>query len=143
MRIFFGAPFSKYLDDTGKTMRPEKEQLIKKMLDFLENKGHDVRNAHSREQFGKELMTPDICTKLDLEEIQKCDMFVAMPGNPPSGGVHIELGWASALNKKIVLLLRQEGKYSPLITGLNQVGQVNTVTFKNEKELFEKLEREI
>lgn len=141
MRIFFGAPFTKYLDGkTGKVIK-EKQEFIEKMICFLEEKGHYARNAHSREKFGKDLMPAHVCTKLDLEEIQQCDLFIAMPGNPPSGGVHIELGWASAIGKKIILLLRKNGEYSPLIKGLDTVGDVTTIIFENEQELFERLGR--
>jgi hypothetical protein len=143
MRIFFGAPFTKYVNKkTGKVVKSKRE-FIEKMIFFLEEKGHYVRNAHSREKFGKDLMPAHVCTKLDLEEIRACDLFIAMPGNPPSGGVHVELGWASVLDKKIILLLRKKGKYSPLIHGLGTVGNVETIVFGDEKEIFENLGRMI
>lgn len=75
-------------------------------------------------------MPPHQCTYLDFEGIKESDVIVAYPGSPISGGVHIELGWASALNKPIVLLLKKDEEYSPLIIGLHTKTSVFTMFFE-------------
>ena len=36
-----------------------------------------------------------------------------------SGGVHVELGWASAMQKKMHILIEDDYEYSPVLMGLN------------------------
>jgi len=141
MRIFFGASFTKHLKKDNGQFHESKKILIENIIEILTERGHDVRNAHVREEFGKKLLDPETCTKMDLEEIKKCDLFMAMPGNPPSGGVHVELGWASALNKKILLLLKKHGGYSPLVTGLGIIGKVETIYFRSQSDLLGKIKK--
>jgi len=141
MRIFLGAPFTKHLKKSNGQFHKTKKETIEKIFELLTTLGHDVRNAHVREEFGNKLLDPETCTKLDLEEIKKCDLFVAMPGNPASGGVHVELGWASALNKEILLLLKENSHYSPLVTGLHKVSKAKIIYFKNQADLLDRIKR--
>jgi len=137
MRIFLGAPFSNHLKETK--FDSELRNTIESIIFSLKEKGHDVRSAHVREKFGEQLMTPDVCTPLDFKEIQDCDLFIAIPSNPPSGGVHIELGWASAINKEILMCIHNGGIYSPLIHGLEKVSSVKNIHFDTYPELVEKI----
>ncbi|MDD4081920.1 MAG: hypothetical protein PHD05_00900 [Sphaerochaetaceae bacterium] len=137
MRIFLGAPFTQHLN--GSEFDKELKLAIESIIISLQKKGHVVKSAHVREKFGKELMTPDICTPLDFDEIKQCDLFIAIPSNPPSGGVHIELGWASAINKDIVLCMHTKGQYSPLIHGLDKISKSKKIVFENYIELVEKI----
>lgn len=137
MRIFLGAPFTNYLNDKG--FNKELKKTIKSIMNSLEKKGHIVRSAHVREGFGSKLMLPEVCTPLDFEEVKKCELFIAIPSNPPSGGVHIELGWASAIKKDIILCIKKNGKYSPLVQGISKISNVRTVLFNDYSELTDKI----
>jgi len=101
-RIFLGHPFTNLLKNN--LVRNETKNRILKIIKLLELKGYDVSCALVREKFGEQLMSHEECTPLDFLEIRKCDIFLAFPSN--SGGVHIELGWASALGNYIVLKRR-------------------------------------
>ena len=135
MQIFLGAPFTQDINENTKIMSSQKTNIITGLMEYLENRGHVVKNAYSREKFGKDLMHPLVCTKKDFNEVKNCDLFLAIVGNPPSGGVHIELGWASALDKKIILLLHEGFDYSPLVSGLSSVTNAKIIRFKNEKDI--------
>ncbi|WP_242705134.1 nucleoside 2-deoxyribosyltransferase [Streptomyces griseocarneus] len=76
---------------------------------------------------GADLMRPEVCTRIDQEEIRKADAFVALPGSPASPGTHIEIGWASAFGKPIVLLLERGRDYTFLVQGLHTVATVEYV----------------
>lgn len=129
MKIFLAYPFSQFLDENN--VADEKNtEIINLVIDTLEKNGDDVFSAQRREKFGLELMPPHQCTYLDFEGIKESDVIVAYPGSPISGGVHIELGWASALNKPIVLLLKKDEEYSPLIIGLHTKTSVFTMFFE-------------
>jgi nucleoside 2-deoxyribosyltransferase len=66
-------------------------------------------------------LAPEICTPADFTAMTRCDVVCALVGRPPSGGVAVELGWASALAKPVLLLVDTESGASPLITGLDAI----------------------
>lgn len=125
-RAFLAGPFKGIVDPETGTVRAFERERYEAMISHLESRGYDVHNAHKRESWGASMMTPEECTQLDYEHIRDSDLFVAFPGAPPSPGTHIEIGWASALGKPMVLLL-EEGTYAFLIRGLHVVGNVTYV----------------
>lgn len=138
MKIFVGAPFSNYLN--GGSFDPALEKAIRSIINLLREKAFSVRSAHLREEFGRFLATPDVCTAFDWREVKECNIFLAIPGNPPSGGVHIELGWASSLKKKIVLCLEKGANYSPLVWGLVHLSDAKIVYFSDYQDLLLQLQ---
>ena len=125
MNIFFAFPFSEIIDKQNNTIKDEYLDYLEKSRKRILQSGHSVFLAHYREKWGKNLMSADVCTPLDYEEMKKTDFVIAYPGKKISGGVHIELGWASSLGKPIVLLLENGVNYSPLVMGLGTVTDVN------------------
>jgi len=127
-RIFLAGPFKVLVDPATGTLRPGERRRLESVIDRLERDGHEVHNAHRREGWGAAFLTPDECTRLDFEEISGCDVFVAFPGAPASPGTHVEIGWASALGKPVVLLLEEKGDYAFLVRGLHTVADVTFLT---------------
>ena len=125
-KAFLAGPFKGIVDPETGTVRAFERERYEALISHLESRGYDVHNAHKRESWGATMMTPQECTKLDYEHIRDSDLFVAFPGAPASPGTHIEIGWASAMDKPIVLLL-EEGTYAFLIRGLHVVGNVTYV----------------
>ncbi|MDJ0931255.1 hypothetical protein [Breoghania sp.] len=99
------------------------------LISHFEQIGWEVHSTHRCEQWGRELMTPDECTRIDCNEIAKCDRFVAYPGLPASPGTHVELGWAFALQKDVTLLLKKGGEYAFLVQGLKTITRVRTLFY--------------
>jgi RNA polymerase-binding transcription factor DksA len=124
------APFSNMIDSITGRVNPTFKEELTLLRSFLISKGYDVFLAHEREGWGRALLSPKECTKLDFNEISACDVIIAIPGDPPSGGTHVELGWASAMGKPIILLLEEDGKYSPLVLGLAQISKVIPIHFR-------------
>ncbi|MFJ9406165.1 nucleoside 2-deoxyribosyltransferase [Streptomyces sp. NPDC101393] len=127
--VFLAGPFMGLVDpETGRM--PDAGCLpFAVLIEHFEKQGLEVYNAHRREAWGAEVIPPDRCTALDQKEIEKADVFVAIPGIPPSPGTHIEMGWASAFGKPIVLLM-EEGRdedYGYLVRGLRSVATVEYV----------------
>lgn len=105
--------------------------LLEGVEGLLTKAGHSIFLAHRREAFGAALMDAETCTPLDMLELQRADLLVAIPGF--SYGVHIEIGWAIASYKPIVLLRRQsEPETTPLIAGLPTVAHCQTVVFPED-----------
>ncbi|MDO8570960.1 MAG: nucleoside 2-deoxyribosyltransferase [Candidatus Daviesbacteria bacterium] len=138
-KAFLGAPFADYVNPQTGRLYDDKQLILTRLISYLEQKGYVVKNSHVREDWGNAWMPPEICTPLDYQQIKEADIFVAIPGNPPSGGVHIELGWASALDTRVIILLEDGKKYSNLVLGLDKVGRVDYVHYKTLDECFEKL----
>ena len=116
MKIFLAIPFSQFCNNT-------EEELIENRWFFLEliNKvkelGLDYFLAHEREEWGAKYVSAKESTVIDYDAMQSSDLIVAIPGNPISGGVHMELGWATSLRKKILIFLDKSHEYSPMIEG--------------------------
>lgn len=125
-RIFFAAPFTETLAPDGMCASPFRG-LLSAIRSTLVIAGYDVFLAHEREKWGAALLPADYCTPLDLDELRRSEAVVALPRC--SGGVHIELGWASALRKPILLLLEPGYDYSPLVHGLHTVTVAKSIPF--------------
>jgi len=139
MRIFLAAPFSSvYRKRTGKIDSKFRERL-ETIIKLITEKGHNVISAHVRENWGQNLMSPDEFTPLDLNLIKECNLVVAYLGHQPSG-VYVELGWASALQKRIIVLAEHPiSQLSPLVQGLSRITETTIISFRDENELVTKL----
>lgn len=125
---FLAGPFKGVVDQKTGIMRTFDRERYEVLIDHLEDRGYTVYNAHKRESWGANFLTPEECTRLDYEQIEDCDLFVAFPGCPASPGTHIEIGWAAALGKQLMLLLEEGHTYAYLIQGLHTVGDVRFVS---------------
>ncbi|MGK5640702.1 nucleoside 2-deoxyribosyltransferase [Streptomyces sp. URMC 126] len=125
--VFLAGPFLGLLDRTTGEMPPDARTPFDVLIEHFESQGLSVHNAHRREAWGARLMRPEECTPIDQEEIRKADVFVALPGSPASPGTHIEVGWASAFDKPVVLILEPGREYTFLIQGLHTVATVEYV----------------
>lgn len=131
-RVFLAAPFTSYLKDG--MFDNDKFKEINFLISFLRNNGFSVFSAHEREKFGQNLLSPEECTELDFQEMNQCDIVVALIDNK-SFGVSLELGWASALKKPLILYKGEEHNYStPLIAGISQL--TDTIVINDFKSLL-------
>ena len=121
MHIFIAFPFSQLIEQRTGRINKEYIEFLDKLRKTLIDLEYNVFLAHYREEWGEKLMGPYECTPDDFSEMCKTDLVLAFPGWPASGGVHVELGWASALGKRIVLFLKEEKDYSPLVFGLSTI----------------------
>lgn len=110
---------------------PAQRSEIEALQRTVSRQGWDVENAHAREGWGLEWMSPDVCTPLDFEAVTTADLLLAVPGCPPSGGVHIEIGWATASGVPVLLLLDERAEYSHLVRGLHTVARVHTIWYQS------------
>jgi len=139
-RIFLAAPFKALVNNENNAMQDSDRKRIEDLISFFEGKGYLVHNAHKREAWGKNFMQPEECTYIDYHEIEKCDLFVAFPGIPASPGTHIEIGWASAFRKKIVLILSEnQENYAYLVRGLYSVSDVKYIIYNSDDECLSEL----
>jgi nucleoside 2-deoxyribosyltransferase len=132
-RVFLAAPFTQLIGaDTG-TVDAGWRNQIGALYDALRGRGYSVFLAHDREAWGEGLMTPSQCTPLDHKEMVNADVVCAYPGAPPSYGVHVELGWASAMGKPLLLLLDAGTAYSPLLSGIGEVTRADFFALRGRR----------
>ncbi|MBR4410209.1 MAG: nucleoside 2-deoxyribosyltransferase [Firmicutes bacterium] len=124
-KIFIGCPITKYLDHDVFT-DDHFRAFIEGMYDLCSEYADEVFLALKREEFGKKLMT-DVCTELDFEEMKTADLVVAIPED--SKGTAVELGWASAMKKKIILVLDRNCRYTPLIYRLGDITETISIWY--------------
>lgn len=138
MKIFIGGPIQFLTEDTS--LLPTMKVLIESLIHEMKARGLTVYNAHLVEQFGTTThqWNPQSIAQRDLEWMQQCDVFIALFPQCEGGGVvrtdgtHVELGWASALKKPIILVVDRMnfGQCSLLVQGLNAVASLHTISFK-------------
>lgn len=117
-KVFIACPITKYLDGNN-FINEDFEYFINNITENLKKSDFTVFLALEREEFGNKRMEDDVCTYLDYQEMLSTDYLLALPED--SQGVAVEIGWASAHNKKIVLFQNTEIKNSPLINAINTV----------------------
>ena len=131
MKIFFAAPFTNKINAQTGVVEAEFRQQLTSLYQYLREQGHTVMSAHEREEWGNNLMSPHECTTLDFAGIRECDLLMTVPGNPASGGVHMEIGYAAAHGKPIIQILDTKGDYTPLIHGLHTVTTISCLYFRH------------
>lgn len=123
MKIFISCPFTGLCDEEKYEVKEEYKDFFNKLIKAIEERNCEYYLAIKRENWGIEHKGPEECTKSDYEGVKSSDLLIVIPGNNTSkgisGGVHIELGWASALKKKMHILIEDNFEYSPVLMGLN------------------------
>jgi len=76
-----------------------------------------------------------------MEQVKNSDLLIAYPEQ--STGVNIELGWASASKKKILILINENDRISIMHSGLQGVTDSKIIKFKDIMDLRTKLREEL
>jgi nucleoside 2-deoxyribosyltransferase len=134
--VFVGGPFLNLVPGVGGEISTSDRERFTRIIDYFEANDATVYNAHRREAWGKEFLGAEECTALDFAEISRSDLFVAYPGAPVSPGTHVEIGWASALGKPMILLLERGKRHTFLVTGLHTVANVEYLYFDDVAEVM-------
>jgi len=117
MKVFLAMPYSQ-LCDSKYEVKKEYKDFFESITKELKKIGCEYFLAHEREKWGKKYNSPEESTQIDFEVIKDVDLVCMVPGVPNSGGVHVELGWASANKKKLKIFLKKDYPYSPMVTGI-------------------------
>ncbi len=122
-KVFIACPISKHFDKG--IVEESYKKFIEELYNELKNNYREVFLALEREKYGKARMEGHICTPLDFKEMKDADLLIAIPED--SMGVAVEIGWASALKKEIVVVLDKKYKTSPLIENINTITKSNNI----------------
>ena len=130
--IFVGGPIQYALK--AKVFEPGLQSQINSIIDILKNEGYHIFSAHHVEKFGSEthLFTERSIASRDFIWMKGCELFIALLPNNEDGtimrtdGTHIELGWASSMNKPIIIITpdTHSKQLSQLLIGLEEITDV-------------------
>jgi hypothetical protein len=115
---FLSAPFTALLDAHDGRYPQSERQTIETIYDRLTARGWTIHNAHRRERWGDSIDTPYSALVKDLEAIDDSEQLVAIVGDPPSPGVQLEIGFALARGKRILVICGRPGGLPYLMRGV-------------------------
>ncbi len=116
MKVFLAMPFSQFCENDEEVVI-ENRWFFFELIERVKELGMEYFLAHEREDWGAKYTSAKESTVVDYKAMQSSDIVVAIPGNPISGGVHMELGWATSMKKKILIFLDKNHEYSPMVEG--------------------------
>ena len=117
MKVFLAMPYSQLCNENYEVKKEYKDFFVK-LTSELKKINCEYFLAHERENWGKQYSSAKESTMIDFETIKNVDLVCIIPGVPNSGGVHVEIGWASANQKNLKIFLKKDYHYSPMVTGI-------------------------
>lgn len=139
--VFVGGPIQKAVSPDG-SFHALTRSAIETAIDGLRKRGYRVLSAHEYENFGEMDVSKkfqEVCSR-DFQWMKQCNVFVAVLPVDENGkvvystGTFVELGWASAMGKPIVIVCDPAPIYSHLVIGLDAVARVKKIDI-NRKDL--------
>jgi nucleoside 2-deoxyribosyltransferase len=121
--VFLAAPFAQWMSLDGLVDQKWRDPLETLRLHLLDA-GMSVFSAHHNEGWGASWLPSEVCVPNDFRAMETCDLVCAYLGAPVSGGVCVELGWAAAMRKPVLLVMDQGVKHSQMIEGLATITHV-------------------
>jgi hypothetical protein len=118
--LMIGAPFAGKLS-SGKWIDIEFMKCITIAYNTFKAKGFDVYCAHVNASFGQEINDPSSFLRRDVEAVASCNIFVGITDGTMSTGLALELGIAYALQKRIVLLLKDKAVHASYLCALTDL----------------------
>lgn len=132
--VFLSTPITNAIDRITGCFDKEIELRIRQLAEKIRNKGYDLFLAIEQEEWGKAIAMPDTCTPRDYNNLIESKSLVVYLSECFSAGTYIEIGWASARNIPITILCQKGMKLSPLLLGLEHIGD-NKIYYVDFNEL--------
>ena len=142
MHIFLAAPFTYKLVSATGLIEQNYRTFLENLIQELVYKGHLVTSAHVREEWGAKLESPEIAIQNDFNSIKDCNLLIAFLENPPSPGVHMELGFAAAIKKPIIIIHGADYSLPYLVNGLSKWTKAINLSFESKSQLLELLDKQ-
>jgi len=150
LTVFLAAPFTHKLvpdetAETGYVIEENFRKLLSRIIQQLRARGYLVKNAFEREDWGRKKVSPKEMVEKDYFDVISSDVLVVYLDTEPSFGVFIELGWATAFRRNVILLVRKgqedvQKKWTPLMEGLHVLAQnFREIIFEDEDDMLNEL----
>ena len=141
-KIYLASPISKYV---RKGMNKDYTETMDNIFKLLSNYG-ETYYPLKKEAYGEDKTagSGNVCTKIDFDKVNEADLIVAFPED--SQGVSVEIGWASSVNKKILIFIDKNYHQSELIRFIDTITptvKVNIDTINGYKNIEKQILNEI
>lgn len=149
-KVYIAAPYRAASDVTKKMATPDRmygkiwdpnyilymEQIEKVIQEY----GFTTCLPHRDEgKWGEIYLPASEIAKICFNHVESSGVIVALPEH--SRGVHLELGYAAALNKRIIICLKDNEVESTLTPGLSQQTETTFIRYRNERDLISQLSK--
>ena len=133
-----------YMNSDTKLLFNDYREYLENLIKTLRFSNHEVLSAHELEEWGAINPSSREAVKFDFEGINKSDAMVCYIGDKEKGfssGVHLELGFASALKKRIIVLHNDKIEEIPyLIRGLDVYTEIVLLNMNDSISIIGQLE---
>lgn len=137
MHIFLGLPISEPLADLDISKKKEYFELVDSIIRLLRANGKNtVFCALEAEGWGADITVPEQAMIRDLNEIQRASEIYFLFSKTYVTSALIELGWATALKKKVAILQHISAKPIYLVEGLAKNRKINIISYNDREELI-------
>jgi hypothetical protein len=146
-KAYIAAPFSRLTSQVlgrlyGEVNCSTHIERLEKVENVLREAGFQVCLPHrDRGHWGKVYIKPSEIARMCFREVELSDLIVAFPEK--SRGVHMELAYAAALKKKLIVFLQPDSDLSIFTYGLNKVTPTIVSVYQDEDDLPPKLKEAI
>lgn len=144
LKAYIAAPFSSMTEKPtagrfyGELKDAKYIHLLEEIESAVRDCGYETHLPHRDiNNWGRIYLQPAETARRCYEAIFSCDVFIAYPRR--SRGVHVELGWASSLGKRVILLLDADEKPGLIESGLHAVCRTEILEFGSVDELRKRL----
>lgn len=143
-KAYIAAPYrSKSVDQGQKAYGKIADEDYKAFLELidkvLKRSGYSTHLPHrDNNKWGDVYLEPLEMVRRCYKQIASCTLFACYPRM--SRGVHIELGIATCLGKRIVIFMHEKEEMSSVVAGLNALTSTTVLRFKDNDDLRLKLE---
>lgn len=146
-KVYISAPFRMHSSEVegreyGVLNSENYKQFLESIERLIKKLGFKVCLPHRDEgQWGNIYISPEEITEICFNLIRSNDILVVFPGK--SRGVHIEIGYAAALGKKLLIFLSKGEKESTLLKGISHITEMKVFRYKSVNEIMKVLKNEL
>ena len=146
-KIYIAAPFRRFSTEEpdrayGVFTDSAHRSLLLAVDAELTRLGHIACLPHRDEgQWGEEYIPPERIAEICFNEIRWSEVVLGLPGK--SRGVHIELGYAAALGKRLVVFTPAGERESTLLRGLGTLTEATFHKYNSPDDLLRRVASEL
>jgi nucleoside 2-deoxyribosyltransferase len=138
MKIFLSVSYSSQVDATGKVF-PEYRKELESVISVFEKINHHVYCAPREDLWTLNDTSPADAFEVDMRNVNECNLFVAFVGNKVSAGIQMEMGFALAKGKRIIIAIPATDKLGYVNQGLIDTRSAEILVYADSKDLQTKL----
>jgi len=147
VRVYISAPFRIYSSELkgreyGILNNENYKQFLEDIEQLIRELGFDVCLPHrDKGQWGNIYILPEDITEICFNLIRFRDILVVFPKK--SRGVHMEIGYAAALHKKMLIFLSKTERESTLLKGISRITEAKIFRYSSADEIMRILKNEM